>query len=79
MSSVEHTNASHFNCMPFSKVTNEANGTNMRWYERSKKVIQISLICSSNYHMTPIIKDTSNQHSDTEKVRLYINQTLAIT
>lgn len=58
MSSVEHTNASHFNCLPFSKVTNEANGTNMRWYERSKKVIQISLICSSNYHMTPSLLRT---------------------
>ena len=27
-------------------------------YERSKKVIQISLICSSNYHMTPSLLRT---------------------
>lgn len=28
-------------------------------------------------HDAVIIKDKSNQHSDTEKVRQYINQTLA--
>lgn len=27
-------------------------------YERSKKVIQISLICSNNYHMTPSLLRT---------------------
>lgn len=37
MSSVEHTNASHFNCLPFSKVTNEANGTNMRCMNEVKR------------------------------------------
>ena len=30
MSSVEHTNASHFNCCPSPRLQNEANGTNMR-------------------------------------------------
>lgn len=37
MSSVEHTNASHFNCCPSPRLQNEANGTNMRCMNEVKR------------------------------------------
>lgn len=77
MSSVEHTYASHFNCMPFSKVTNEANGTNMRCMNKVKGNTDFVNMLQQLSHDAVIIKDKPNQHSDTEKVRQYINQTLA--
>lgn len=58
MSSVEHTNASHFNCLPFSKATKRGEWHKYALYKRSKKAIQISPICSSNYHPTPSLLRT---------------------
>lgn len=67
MSSVEHTNASHFNCLPFSKVTNEANGTDMRCMNKVKGNTDFANMLQQLSHDAVIIKDTSNQHSDTER------------
>lgn len=64
-SSVEHTNASHFNCCPSPRLQNEANGTNMRCTNRVKSNTDFANILQQLSHNTVIIKDTPNQHSDT--------------
>lgn len=59
MSSVEHTNASHFNCFALLQGYKRGEWHKYALYERSKKAVQISPICSSNYHTTPSLLRTS--------------------
>ena len=79
---VEHINASHFNCLSFSKASNMVNGINVRLSNMASgypfSFDGATWHDSETLYNVIIIEDTTKQHGDTKEIWGCTNTELAI-